>query len=540
MVAEERGQRLRVRRRCRVHVVARVQRVQPGRRGSLGVVRGRRLEREVEDGVHVAVAQVGRQLGRVGVVDLAEHEEVGVADGGRVGTHRRRELLPELEVDVLGGVDAEAVHAQVDPLVVDVDEPVHDLRVLGHQVVEAREVAVRRRLPRVGRVSAVVVERRVVQPVRDLDVRVLGLDHRGVREARRRVHRRERVRAGVRVRVEGVAVRVLVRARGLVDVAVRLLRVVDDVGGVVGDDVEVHLDAARVGVGDEGLELGVGAQVRVDLREVGDPVAVVPGRRVGARALHRLVLERRRQPDRGAAEALDVVELAVQAGQVAALVEALVGRVEAGGQTVAREPAGVVRRVAVGEPVRHDEVELLVRAGVAHRVRDDRVVGGRVARGQPERGQRGAVRGVVVGEADGRGSGQDERGVAAAAVAAVGLVPGVVERDLVRVRARGQREVGGVPAGHVGRRQLRLRAVRLPVARAAELALQVPDERSGPVRSHGRGRDDGRCDEADEGDGEGRQSGDRATPARCASGGCGRHGDSFVFPRTSLCAGCAG
>ena len=46
---------------------------------------------------------------------------------------------------------------------------------------------------------------------------------------------------------------------------------------MVGDDVEEDLHAAVVGEVDEGLQLGVGAQVRVDLREVGDPVAVVAG-----------------------------------------------------------------------------------------------------------------------------------------------------------------------------------------------------------------------------------------------------------------------
>ena len=63
---------------------------------------------------------------------------------------------------------------------------------------------------------------------------------------------------------------------------------------------------------DERLELGVGAEVRVDLREVGDPVAVVAGALGAGRALHGLVLERRRHPDRRRAEALDVVELLEQ------------------------------------------------------------------------------------------------------------------------------------------------------------------------------------------------------------------------------------
>ena len=113
--------------------------------------------------------------------------------------------------------------------------------------------------------------------------------------------------------VEDVAVRVAVGAVALGEVAVRALRVGDHVGRVVGDDVEEDLHALGVGRGDQCVEVLVGAQVRVDLGEVGDPVAVVAGTGVGAGALHRPVLERRRQPDRGGAQALDVVELLVEA-----------------------------------------------------------------------------------------------------------------------------------------------------------------------------------------------------------------------------------
>ena len=39
----------------------------------------------------------------------------------------------------------------------------------------------------------------------------------------------------------------------------------DHVGGVVDDDVHVDLHAARVGRVDEGLEVGVGPEMRIDL-----------------------------------------------------------------------------------------------------------------------------------------------------------------------------------------------------------------------------------------------------------------------------------
>ena len=46
------------------------------------------------------------------------------------------------------------------------------------------------------------------------------------------------------------------------------------------------------------------------------------------------------------------------------MIEALVGRVEAGREPVTGQPAGVVGRIAVGEAVGQDEVELLGRPGL--------------------------------------------------------------------------------------------------------------------------------------------------------------------------------
>jgi hypothetical protein len=77
---------------------------------------------------------------------------------------------------------------------------------------------------------------------------------------------------------------------------------------VVGDDVEVDLHPLGMRAVDQGTQIGVAAEVRVDLGEVGDPVAVVARRRAVFQ-LDRLVLEARREPDRRGAEALDVVDL---------------------------------------------------------------------------------------------------------------------------------------------------------------------------------------------------------------------------------------
>lgn len=99
---------------------------------------------------------------------------------------------------------------------------------------------------------------------------------------------------------------------------------------MVGDDVEEDLHALAVGLVDQFRQVGVGAEVRVDLGEIGDPVTVVTGRCVLAGALNGAVLEDRGEPDGGGAEALDVVEPVRQALEIAALVEPLVRGVVAG------------------------------------------------------------------------------------------------------------------------------------------------------------------------------------------------------------------
>ena len=183
VVAQERGQLVGVRVGVGEPVVLRealAQRVGRPRRGERARLL---LEGEVE---HRLAAPGGREARqervRVLLRDLAEGEEAGLA--GVVGGLQdvRQELLPELEVDVLHRVDAEAVDVEVlDPRVVDALHARDDRVVLREQVVEAEEVAVEGVLARERRVAAVVVERDVVEPVRLLG-RLTGRDDGRVRE----------------------------------------------------------------------------------------------------------------------------------------------------------------------------------------------------------------------------------------------------------------------------------------------------------------------------------------------------------------------
>ena len=477
VVAEERRQLVGVAVGVGVEVVGAPEAGEVLGRLALGELDRVGLEAEVERRRQRARGRVlAHRLG-AGVIDLAEHEEVVVAGLAGGLRHRRPELLPEAQVHVLDGVDAEPVDAEAHPLGVDVDHAVDDLGALGEQVVQPGEVAVRVRLALERRVAAVVVHRRVVEPRGGLGGGVLGAGERGRdREGRGGVQLGEVVGAHEVAVVEGLPGRVEVGLGVLGHVGGRPRRL-DHVGGVVGDDVEEHLHTAGVGGVDELAHLLVGAQVRVDAGEVGRPVAVVGRRLLPGRPLHRSVHEGRRQPQRGRAEALDVVEVLDQAAQVAAVVEALVGRVEAVGQPVAGDAAGVVGGVAVGEAVGHDEVEPLAGQGRAQGVR--RVVGvdGGGRAGQLGRFGGGALGRRIEPEGDARGAGQREGDVVPTrrTVGAPVLVPRPAAGDLEGMLPGQEVEGDRVPVA-VGE-EPGAGAARVPVGRAAHLALEAADNR---------------------------------------------------------------
>src|SRR3546814_10485094 len=99
---------------------------------------------------------------------------------------------------------------------------------------------------------------------------------------------------------------------------------------MVGDDIHDHLHAARMRGIDQPLDLGVAAQMRIDLGEIVDPVAVITGATLPRCALHRLVLEDRGDPDRGDAHALTVVEPLAPALEVTVAKKPLAAGVEPG------------------------------------------------------------------------------------------------------------------------------------------------------------------------------------------------------------------
>ena len=124
-----------------------------------------------------------------------------------------------------------------------------------------------------------MIQQGIIQPGRVLGILLTGRKGRDVGKTSG-VNFRERVVrlpiiGEVRV-VKGLVVHVGIWEVGLVPIAGVALKL-DHVGGVVGDDVHEDLDAAGMSVVDQTLPLGVGAQMRVDLLEVENPVAVITG-----------------------------------------------------------------------------------------------------------------------------------------------------------------------------------------------------------------------------------------------------------------------
>ena len=245
-----------------------------------------RHHREVEGHVALvalALAEVVDDVLRP-LVRLGEQDAVGIARV-HLGAQalqilvRARQVLAVRAVlleEVRHGVEAEPVEPDVEP------EAEH----LEHRFLHLRVLVVQIRLVAEEAVPVVLAALRVVRPVRRL-----GVDE-------------DDARVRVEVRVVGpdvpVALRVVLAQPGLLEPRV--------VGrGVVDDEVDDDADAALVRGLDERAEVLDRAVVRVDAVEVGDVVAAVAKRR-GVE---------RQEPDAVDAEPLQVVELVLEAPEVA-------------------------------------------------------------------------------------------------------------------------------------------------------------------------------------------------------------------------------
>ena len=87
-------------------------------------------------------AGIDAAFGIRAVIDLAEHEEVRLADTGRVGVNRRAPVLPEPHLDVLDRVHAEAVEPRLaDPILVNLHHVRAHVGRLGAEIIQPGQLA---------------------------------------------------------------------------------------------------------------------------------------------------------------------------------------------------------------------------------------------------------------------------------------------------------------------------------------------------------------------------------------------------------------
>ena len=329
----------------------------------------RLCEGEIEHGREAIAPRILRDIPIVGcvTVDLAEDVEVGNSCFVGGFQHGRNEGLPEFRVHMPRGVDAKPVDPEItDPVRVDFDHSFDDAGVLGKQIVETCEIAEPAALSGEGRVAAVVVVDRIIQPGGNLTLRFIRRDHRRVGIGRVRqpgeiacatVFVAHETRIDRRA-IHAAPPRIGKVALAAIDVIRRItLGVADHVGGVVGDDVHVDFHPARMRGVDEGLELGPRAEMAVGPCEIGYPIAVIPGTLAAFGALYRLVLEDRRKPDGGYAQPIEIIEPLRQAFQVTPMEEPLMLGVVTRLQTVPHEITPIVGGIAILEPVGKHEID---------------------------------------------------------------------------------------------------------------------------------------------------------------------------------------
>ena len=332
MVAEEGGQAIDIRVRISEVVVIAEEIAQEVRGPILRDIGAHLLlELKVEHGGKFGACRVVAEQGIVATKNFAEDKEIRLALGLGVVENGRDKLLPEFEVDMFDRVDTEAVDVVVgDPIFVNLDHAIDHVGMLREKIVEAKEVTVQRIFTAETGIATVVIVDRVVKPGRDFQIGIRRVvEDGGVGETALGIQGREAVGARVVAVVKGRAGRIFIGKVRLIAIAKGAFLIGENIGGVVGDNVEEDLDAAAVGLCDQGLQLGIGAKVGVELGHIGVPVTVVAGRDIGSGALDWVVLKDRRHPNRSDAQIGQIIEFTREAGQVTAVEKAFIGGIEA-------------------------------------------------------------------------------------------------------------------------------------------------------------------------------------------------------------------
>ena len=306
----------------------------------------RAIQREMQHaGQHRAasrVAHIAFDLAHAGALArpvngkaFAEHEEVGPAQLPRQPLHAGRlriaavhEVLQEVLRHIKGGVEPEGIHPYVaQPVAVALAQRAAHARVFGVEVVQPGHLVVQFLL-------AVAIVHHVGCPVVDAGTAVARVV--GVVEVKGRL-------PGGR---HGAAVAVGLPGQ----LALGIRHHAEEIAGVIEHDVLHQRHATAMQRPGQLPVVLQRAQVRVDAGKVGRPVTVV----TAIAAVPPLVGHGRRDPDAGGAQALDVIDSPLQAGQIAAAETAAVLGVVFACTLV------VVARIAVVKSVGHDEIQDLV------------------------------------------------------------------------------------------------------------------------------------------------------------------------------------
>ena len=311
-------------------------------------IQQRTLQREVQQrigfrlvgraligGQHLLVAIV--QLAEIGLPYLTKGVEMVTAGlfGGSIDTVGAvNEIVEEIVLDVLDGIHAEGIDADLaDPVTVSLLQCATHRRAAGVDIVQIGEL--------IGllldRILEVIQVRRPVEAVCGrILARVIVAE---------RCHRRCRHRMGLVGMGDITGAGVLrIQLAGVI---------AEEVTHVVGDDILDQEHAAGVQAIGELLVSFQITHVLVDLGKVGCPITVVTGDATFDIAFP-LVGDRRRQPDRGHAQPLDIIQFIGHALDVATGVVLQLARIVLGGTLI------VVARIAIVKAVRQHEIDHLI------------------------------------------------------------------------------------------------------------------------------------------------------------------------------------
>ena len=99
---------------------------------------------------------------------------------------------------------------------------------------------------------------------------------------------------------------------------------------MIGDDVHIDLHAKRVCRINKSAHIGLSAKMGINLREIGDPIAVIASGFFTRPTLHGFVLENWAKPDRRRAKPLDIIKPRDQPFKITTVIKTFVGWIKAG------------------------------------------------------------------------------------------------------------------------------------------------------------------------------------------------------------------